>query len=164
MVRESESEYLAQFTWSTALRAPRAGELSRAEMDTAKKARHVNSNCNHVACGLPLNSRNLTAAQLQQISCALNLPTQGSCDQLRQCIKGRLDTEGHEACNMLVVMRDAPDGGTTLELADCEETFLEFDQSIMSPDHVSETAGTLVMLRRDVEEAQQELQQELEQA
>ena len=102
--------------------APGAGELSGAEMDGSKEGASRELELRPHGAWLRLNSRRLTAAQLRQISHALNLLTQGSCYQLRQCIEGHLDAEGHEAHNMLVVMHDAPDGGTTLKLADCEGT------------------------------------------
>ena len=55
---------------------------------------------------LPLNSRRLTAAHLKQIATAMELPVTGSTDQLRQLIEGKLQTEGHETTNILVVVEE----------------------------------------------------------
>ena len=56
---------------------------------------------------LPLNSKRLTAAHLRQIASALDLPTTGAADQLRQVIEGKLETDGHEAINIQVVLEDS---------------------------------------------------------
>ena len=55
---------------------------------------------------LPLNSRRLTAAHLKRIATAMELPVTGSADQLRQLIEGKLQTEGHETTNILVVVEE----------------------------------------------------------
>ena len=56
---------------------------------------------------LPLNSKRLTTAHLRQIASALDLPTTGSADQLRQVIEGKLETDGHEAINIQVTLEDS---------------------------------------------------------
>ena len=55
---------------------------------------------------LPLNSKRLTAAHLRQIASALELPTKGAADQLRQVVEGRLQTDGYEAKNVQVALED----------------------------------------------------------
>ena len=112
----------------------------------------------------PLNSRRLTAAHLRSIAHALDLPARGSSDQLRQCVEGHLQTEGREASNTLVTVRDSPKGGTILKLADSEGTFLE-----VNPSSTETTAATEAnsVSRNEMEEGRQALQdarQELEEA
>ena len=53
---------------------------------------------------LPLNSKRLTAAHLRRIAATLELPTTGATKQLRQVIKGKLETEGYEALNVQVLL------------------------------------------------------------
>ena len=55
----------------------------------------------------PLNSKCLTATHLRWIASVLELPTTGAADQLRQVIEGKLETEGHEAINVQVVLEES---------------------------------------------------------
>ena len=56
---------------------------------------------------VPLNSRRLTAAHLKRVAEALELPTTGSADQLRQLIEGKLESDKRvEATNVQVVIQE----------------------------------------------------------
>ena len=56
---------------------------------------------------IPLNSRKLTVAHLKQIAKAMELPTVGSADELRQQIEGKLTSqEGCEVSTVQVIVQE----------------------------------------------------------
>ena len=74
---------------------------------------------------LPLNSKRLTAHHLRQISEALQLPTSGSADQVRQLIEGKLRSDlDRESSNVQVVIKECSLVEVTLALTDESEQFL----------------------------------------
>lgn len=72
---------------------------------------------------LPLNSRQLTAAYLRQLGEALDLPTTGSSEELRQQIEGKLSER--EDPNVQVVIQETPQVETVLWLVSAEGPFLQ---------------------------------------
>jgi hypothetical protein len=107
---------------------------------------------------LPLNSKRLTTAHLRQIASALDLPTTGAADQLRQMIEGQLETDGHEAINIQVVLEDS-------KLIETKMSLLSEGRVIVTPQPLRrETADVREEsedLRRALEEAQQQCDQPL---
>ena len=73
----------------------------------------------------PLNSRRLTGAHLRQVAAALELPAEGSSDQLRQVIEGQLETDGHEAANIQVFLSEDTFVETRLSLVGESGVILE---------------------------------------
>ena len=74
---------------------------------------------------LPLNSKRITAHHLRQISGALQLPTSGSADQMRQLIEGKLRSDqDREPRNVQVVIKECSLVEVTLALMDENEQFL----------------------------------------
>lgn len=75
---------------------------------------------------LPLNSKRLTAAHVQQLARTLELPTTASSDDIRQMIDGKLTEMGHEPPNVQVVVQREVEGGRAyLYLQDASGVFLE---------------------------------------
>ena len=72
---------------------------------------------------LPLNSRRLTAAYLRQLGKALDIPTTGSSDELRQQIEGKLSER--EDPDVQVVIQETPQVETVLWLVSAEGPFLQ---------------------------------------
>ena len=71
----------------------------------------------------PLNSRRLTACHLRALSKALELPTTGPADQLRQCIEAVVQRD-HEYRDVVVTVRESPKIELTVALADSDGEFL----------------------------------------
>ena len=59
---------------------------------------------------LPLNSKRLTAAHVQQLARTLGLPTTASPDDIRQMIDGKLAEIGRETPNVQVVVQHEVEG------------------------------------------------------
>ena len=68
---------------------------------------------------LPLNSRRLTAVHLRHIAGAMELPSTGSADEVRQLIEGKLQEE-REVRNVQVVLEEASFRQFKLSLTDEE--------------------------------------------
>ena len=73
---------------------------------------------------LPLNSRRLTAAMVRRLASALDIPTTGTAEDVRQLLDAKLTERGHEPMKVQVVVCTGADG-VTLCLEDVEGTFLE---------------------------------------
>ena len=75
---------------------------------------------------LPLNSKRLTAAHVQQLARTLGLPTTASPDNIRQMIDGKLAEIGREPPNFQVVVQREVEGDRAyLYLQDASGVFLE---------------------------------------
>ena len=70
---------------------------------------------------LPLNSRRLTAAMVRRLALALDIPTTGSAEDMRQLLDAK---RGHKPMKVQVVVCTGADG-VTLCLEDVEGTFFE---------------------------------------
>ena len=105
---------------------------------------------------LPLNSKRLSTTHLRQIASALDLPTTGAADQLRQVIEGKLETEGHEAINIQVVLEDS-------KLIETKMCLLSEGGVIVTPQplrrETTEARDDSEELGRALEEAQQRCSQ-----
>ena len=75
---------------------------------------------------LPLNSRRLTAAYLQQLARALELPTAAGAEDIRQMINGMIEEMGHDPMNVQVAVEPGEDG-QVLILRDLDGPFLQAD-------------------------------------
>ena len=105
----------------------------------------------------PLNSKRLAAWHLRALAQALELPTTGSADQLRQCIEAVVGTD-HEYQNVVVTVRESPKTEYSIALADADGEFLasepvyrdtrrvRFDEELQNP-------AELYATRRKLEEA-----------
>ena len=105
----------------------------------------------------PLNSKRLAAWHLRALAQALELPTTGSADQLRQCIEAVVGTD-HEYQKVVVTVRESPKTEYGIALADADGEFLEsepvyrdtrrvrFDEELQNP-------AELYATRRKLEEA-----------
>ena len=76
---------------------------------------------------VPLNSRRLTAVHLRQVGRALDLPTSGSADEVRQLIEGKL--ADRDAQNVQVMVDETLRMQTMIWLVDSEGPFLQTDPS-----------------------------------
>ena len=75
---------------------------------------------------LPLNSKRLTAAHVQQLARTLGLPTTASPDDIRRMIDGKLAEIGREPPNVqVVVQREVKGDRAYLYLQDASGVFLE---------------------------------------
>ena len=97
---------------------------------------------------VPLNSRHLTAAHLKQVAEALELPTSGAADQLRQLIKGKLESKRHV------------DGTNVIQ----EEQSVESKLTLLYDSGVFLTTPTVVLSRRESESEMEALQEALTEA
>ena len=105
---------------------------------------------------LALNSRRLKAIYLKAIVGALGLPTQGSADQLRQLIEGKLETGlGRESGNVQVVVQVTTPLEHKLLLMDEGGVFQEADVVIQSKE--GEASSSRAALQRALEEANEQL-------
>ena len=74
----------------------------------------------------PLNSRRLTAWHLRTLAKALELPTAGSADQLRQCVEGILQRD-RDYQNVVVVVQETRKTELIVSLEDSDGEFLRCD-------------------------------------
>ena len=73
-----------------------------------------------------MNSKRLTAVHLRRVAEALELPTAGATDQLRQQIEGKLESEKHiEATNVQVIIQEEQYVEVKVALMDESGVFLE---------------------------------------
>ena len=55
---------------------------------------------------IPLNSMRITAGQLRRLGLALGITVSGSIRDQRLLVEGKLNEEGHDPCNVLVVIEE----------------------------------------------------------
>ena len=89
----------------------------------------------HPRARYPLNSRRLTACHLRALAKALELPTTGSADQLRQCIEAVVERD-HEYQNVLVTVKESFKVEHVVALADADGEFLVSDPVYRDARHV----------------------------
>ena len=103
---------------------------------------------------VPLNSRRLTAAHLMRVAEALELPTTGSADQLRQLIEGKLESDRHvEVTNVQVVIQEEQCVELKLSLIDESGVILATEPTLLSK---QETESEVKVLQEALAEANQQ--------
>ena len=118
---------------------------------------HVDKAAAQPRVRFPLNSKRLTAWHLRALAQALELPTTGSADQLRQCIEAVV-AESHEYQNVVVTVRESPKIEYVMALADSDGEFLVSEPAYRDARRVhfeEETQDTpeLRVARQQLEEA-----------
>ena len=95
--------------------------------------------------------RRLTAAHLKRVAEALEWPTTGAADQLRQLIEGKLESDKHvEAINVQVVIQ--------------EEPYVESNLTLMDESGVILTVEPVMLSKRESESEMEALQEALTEA
>lgn len=82
------------------------GKASKTSENEAELMSACELTCLPRGRSLPLNSKRITAVHLRQVAGVSEFPTEGSTDQLRQTIEGRLETDGHGAANVQVILSE----------------------------------------------------------
>ena len=118
---------------------------------------------------LPLNSKRLTAVHLRAIAKAMDLPTTGSADQVRQGIEGNLLTDkDRDISSTLVILTESTMISTVLSLADSGGVFLETEATYRAQHGErgpgTEDSGATQKALEETQQALTEAQHELEKA
>ena len=116
----------------------------------------------HPCARYPLNSKRLTAWHLRALAQALELPTTGSPDLLRQCIEAAVDQDhGHQ--NVVVTVKESLKTECIVALADLDGEFLASEPVYRDAHRVRfeedvQSAGELHAIRQQLEEAHHQLE------
>ena len=78
----------------------------------------------------PINSRRLTKDLVGRVAVALDLPTDGSIEETRQMIEGKLEETGREPRNVQVTLTETG-GGVVVSLRDEDRTFMEVQPAVV---------------------------------
>ena len=114
----------------------------------------------HPRARYPLNSKRLTAWHLRALAQALELPTTGSPDLLRQCIEAAVDRD-HEHQNVVVTVKESLKTECIVALADLEFLVSEpvyRDARRVRFEEDAQSAGELHAIRQQLEEAHHQLE------
>ena len=116
----------------------------------------------HPRARYPLNSKRLTAWHLRALAQALELPTTGSPDLLRQCIEAAVDQD-HEHQNVVVTVKESLKTECIVALADLDGEFLASEPVYRNAHRVrfeedAQSVGELHAIRQQLEEAHHQLE------
>ena len=106
---------------------------------------------------LPLNFQRITAVMVRRLACALEIPTSGTTEDVRQLLDAKLAERGYKPMKVQVKVSTGLDG-VTLYLEDAEGTFLEVRPEGKESPEASVEQGDENLPEQSEESLQQALQ------